>query len=249
MRDHLRIAAIAGITCLIGCGSSDLDLVGLTPTTLSDGLVAHWTFDQTEGPDLLDDSGNRRNGVISGATFRSDGRFGNALHFRDGDSVTVDNFPYATASWSFSAWVRIGAGDATTNDFGTIVSTEILQQGGWQFQTKNPSMGMFWTFAYWNQDFTHHECVCFEPDRWSHATVVRDAALDRISFYIDGKIADAEDSPPPILQGTSTLFMGKWMGAGRLFSGSIDDVAIYRRALSAAEVAEIHTRPPPPPQP
>jgi hypothetical protein len=39
--------------------------------------------------------------------------------------------------------------------------------------------------------------------------------------------------------------MGKWSGTGRLFAGSLDDVAIYNRALSAAEVAELHERPAP----
>jgi hypothetical protein len=42
--------------------------------------------------------------------------------------------------------------------------------------------------------------------------------------------------------------MGKWMGPGRLFTGSLDDVTIYHRALSAAEVAELHARPAPRPR-
>jgi hypothetical protein len=42
--------------------------------------------------------------------------------------------------------------------------------------------------------------------------------------------------------------MGKWMGEGRLFSGSLDDVAIYDRALLAAEVEALHERPPPRPK-
>ena len=67
-------------------------------------------------PILEDDSGNRRDGTISGATFTNDGRFGGALHFRRGDSVTVDNFPDATASWSFSAWIRISDEDIATDD-------------------------------------------------------------------------------------------------------------------------------------
>jgi hypothetical protein len=46
--------------------------------------------------------------------------------------------------------------------------------------------------------------------------------------------------------GTSDLITGKWLGPGR-FSGSFDDIAIYDRALSAAEVAELHARPPPGP--
>jgi hypothetical protein len=234
---------------LVGCGSTHLDVVDLTPTTLSSGLVAHWTFDQTEGPVLIDESGNRRDGLVSGATFTTDGRFGGALHFKKGDSVTVENFPYARSSWTFSAWVRIAADDDVTDDFGTVVSTEVLMQSGWQFQTRGRSEDIYWTFAYWNQTFLHYECVCFEVGRWSHVTVVRDGSTNLLFFYVDGHLARPGESAPPILQGTSTLYMGKWMGPGRLFSGSIDDVAIYDRALSAAEVEELDMRPPPRPKP
>jgi len=80
-----------------------IDAVGLAPTTLGDGLVAHWAFDETGGTVLADDSGNSRDGVVSGATFRNDGRFAGALHFAPGHSVTVERSPYATANWTFSA--------------------------------------------------------------------------------------------------------------------------------------------------
>jgi hypothetical protein len=42
--------------------------------------------------------------------------------------------------------------------------------------------------------------------------------------------------------------MGQWGGEGRLFSGAIDDVSSYDRALLPAEVAELHVRPPVPPR-
>jgi hypothetical protein len=126
---------------LIGCGPGYIDAVGLAPTTLGSGLVAHWTFDQTDGPILTDDSGNRRDGTVSGGSFRNDGRFDGALHLRPGDSVTVENFPYATPSWTFSAWVRISDEDLPPDDFGTVVSTEMMQQGGWEFQTRGRSSG------------------------------------------------------------------------------------------------------------
>ena len=236
---------------LVGCGTTELDVVDLTPTTLGIGLVAHWTFDQTEGPELFDESGNRRNGTITGAVFTNDGRFGGALHFKQGDSVTVENFPYANSSWSFSAWVRIADDDVVTDDFGSVVNTEVLGQSGWQFQTHGRSSNIYWNFTYWNQRYVTYDCVCFGPGpgRWSHATVVRDATTNALSYYVDGHLAQpATPAPPSILPGTSTLYMGKWMGAGRPFSGSIDDVAIYSRALSAAEVAELDTRPPPRPK-
>jgi hypothetical protein len=232
----------------LGCGPTYLDASGLAPTTLENGLVAHWPFDETGGPVAADISGNRRDGVVSGATFTSDGRFDGALHFVPGDGVTVERFPYATPSWTFSAWVRIAEEDVETDDFGTVVSTEVMQNGGWQLQTRGRSSGIYWTFAYWigpgPLDYAHYECECFELGRWSHATVVLDAERDTLSFYVDGELARASASPGAILPGTSDLFMGKWMGEDRLFSGSLDDVAIYDRALEASEVRELDARPP-----
>ncbi len=236
---------------LLGCGPTYLDAAGLAPTTLGSGLVAHWAFDETDGLVVADDSGNRRDGTISGATFTSDGRFGGALHFAPGDSVTVPNFPYATPSWTFSAWVHIGDEDVPNDDFGTVVSTEVMQEGGWQLQTRGRSEGVYWTFAYWlggGMRIANYDCRCFELGRWSHATVVVDAGLDVLSFYVDGKLAQSSALPGPILPGTSDLFMGKWMGEERLFSGSLDDVTLYDRALVAAEVAELDEHPPPPPR-
>ena len=237
---------------LLGCGPTYLDAAGLAPTTLGSGLVAHWAFDEMDGLVVADDSGNRRDGTISGATFRSDGRFGGALHFLPGDSVTVASFPYAAPSWTFSAWIRIGEEDVVATDFGSAINTEVLGEGGWQLQTRDRSSGIYWSFAYWagsgRTGYGSYECRCFELGRWSHATVVVDAGLDLLSFYVDGKLAQSIALPGPILPGTSDLFMGKWMGDGRLFSGSLDDVTIYDRALAAAEVAELDERPPPPPK-
>jgi len=236
---------------LLGCGPTSIDAIGLAPTTLGSGLVAHWTFDETDGSVLADHSGNRRDGIVSGATFTSDGRFDGALHFVPGDSVTVEQFPYATASWTFSAWIRVGEEDVAPDDFGSAINTEVLLEGGWQLQTRNRSSGIYWSFAYSlgsGRGYGSYECRCIELGRWSHATVVVDAEQNLLSFYVDGKLAESSASPGPILPGTSELFMGKFMGEGRLFSGSLDDVAIYDRALLAAEVAELDARPPPRPK-
>jgi hypothetical protein len=234
-----------------GCGPTHIDAVGLAPTTLSSGLVAHWTFDQMDGPILEDDSGNRRDGAISGATFTSDGQFDGALHFQRGDAVTVENFPDATSSWSFSAWIRIAESDTIPDELGVAVTTEDYEKGGWEFQTYGLSSGVYWHFGYWigpPSRYAHYECRCFSVGRWSHATIVLDGAASVLSFYLDGQLQESRPSAPPILPGTRTLYMGKWMGPGRLFTGSLDDVTIYHRALSAAEVAELHVRPAPRPR-
>ena len=239
------------VVFLVGCGPSHIDAVGLTPTTLGSGLVAHWTFDQTEGTVLVDDSGELRDGTVSGATWTSDGRFAGALHFRPGNFVSVENFPEATESWTFSAWIRIADEDTAIDELGVAVTTEDYQKGGWEFQTYGLSSGVYWHFGYWidsTSKWAHYEYHFFEVGRWSHATVVVDGLAGQVSFYVDGQLQEPRLSAPPILPGTRTLFMGKWMGAGRLFAGSLDDVAIYSRALSQTEVNELQTRPPPRPK-
>jgi hypothetical protein len=240
------------IVFLAGCGPSHIDAVGLAPTTLSSGLVAHWTFDQGDSTVLEDDSGNRRVGTIAGAKWTNDGHFDGALHFQHGDTVTVDRFPDATESWTFSAWIRIAEEDTIPDELGVAVTTEDYQKGGWEFQTYGLSSGVYWHFGYLTEPpskYAHYEYHPFVVGSWSHATVVVDAAAKLLSFYVDGQLMEPPSpSPPPILPGTPTLYMGKWMGAGRLFSGSLDDVAIYSRALSPAEVTELHARPPPRPR-
>jgi hypothetical protein len=235
---------------LAGCGPTHIDAVGITPTTLGTGLMAHWTFDQTEGTTLEDDSGNRRTGVVAGATWVKDGQFNGALHFQKGDTVTVERFPDPGASWSFSAWIRISEEDAANDELGTAISTEAYQQGGWEFQTYGRSSGIYWHFGYLQEPpskYAHYECHCFDAGRWAHAAIVLDAAASLLSFYADGALVDSLSPPPTILPGSPTLFMGRWSGAGRPFVGSLDDVAIYGRALSATEVAELNRLPAPRP--
>jgi hypothetical protein len=233
-----------------GCGPTHIDAVGITPTTLGTGLMAHWTFDQTDGTILDDDSGNRRTGTVAGATWVKDGKFDGALHFQRGDTVTVDRFPDPGMSWSFSGWIRISEEDAANDELGTAISTETYQQGGWEFQTYGRTSGIYWHFGYLQEPpskYVHHECICFDVGRWSHAAVVLDAAASLLSFYAEGELVESVPSPPPILPGSPTLFMGRWTGTGRPFVGSIDDVAIYGRALSATEVAELNRLPAPRP--
>jgi Concanavalin A-like lectin/glucanases superfamily len=240
---------VAGFT--VACGPTHIDAVGLAPPTPASGPIAHWSFDQTGGTTLEDDSGNRRIGTISGATFKNDGQFGGALHFQRGNTVTVENFPDATPSWTFSAWIRISEEDGAADELGTAVSTEDFEKGGWEFQTYGRSSRVYWHFGYWidpMSKYVHYECLCYDVGRWAHATVVRDAEANVINFYKDGVLDRSDPSPPPILPGTSMLLMGRWQQAGRLFAGSLDDVAIYQRALSATEVAELHQHPPVRPQ-
>ncbi|UCD51857.1 MAG: LamG domain-containing protein, partial [Phycisphaerales bacterium] len=77
------------------------------------------------------------------------------------------------------------------------------------------------------------------PPGWHHLAVTIDSATMTASLYVDGALADSgETATLPKDLGTPTQ---NWLGrsqyaADGYFTGSLADLAIYNRALSAGEV-------------
>src|SRR5436853_6479714 len=72
------------------------------------GLVAAYAFSEGSGTTVADTSGNNNNGTISGATWTSAGRFGNALVFNGTSArVTVPDAAslQLTSGMTLEAWV------------------------------------------------------------------------------------------------------------------------------------------------
>src|SRR4029077_19546903 len=78
-----------------------------TPTP-STSLVAAYSFNEGTGAIVNDVSGNGNNGTISGATWTTSGKYGNALSFNGSNSrVTVPDSAslHLTTSMTLEAWV------------------------------------------------------------------------------------------------------------------------------------------------
>jgi hypothetical protein len=236
---------------MLSCGSAPIDAVALAPGSVARGLVAHWSLDEGAGTAVLDRSGNGHAGTLSGGSWVPRGRFGGALTLAPGDSVTVHEFPQATPSWTVSLWTYLTAADLGGQNE-TLLSTENVFAGGWQLHLDDrPGYARF-DAAYWVgdpvDDYVVLFCDCIETDTWIHLTAVFDGAAGRFSLHRDGVEVDRADMPNTILPGDSTLYFGKWNMNERLFSGLLDDVAIWSRALSPEEIQLITTRPVPAPE-
>ena len=256
------------------CSSRGLDVVGPDLDSLKHDMVAHWSCDETTGM-LLDDSGSEYNGNIIGATRLPDSGhagFGGALHFDSGNSVVVGSFPQATdSSWSVSLWVRPadwgspspspdnGSGDT----YVTLISTEMVRSGGWEMTARFPNSDFVertwrYNFAYpspsdaapWTYQWA--EPVGLDFNIWTHLVAVVDAdpMAMKLSFYKNRVLsASAETTIASlILQGTNALYLGTWWGGGRYFVGDLDDIVIYRRALTQPEVDRLYKQPAPNPR-
>ena len=245
---------IASGMVLAACGTIPLELVTVDPRSLSMGLVAHWTFDEGSRTVVGDHSGNGHDGQLTGGTWTGAGHFGGALHLAAGDYVTVSDFPQATSNWTVSVWIQLSpeqlAMDTATNDYGTILSTEIAFMGGWQLQLdERPGYqrfdASFWAGSTSSGDYVVNDCQCVVTGQWLHLTAVFDDDADLFTLYQGDTVANRMAMPSSIQPGDATLYMGRWNQDQRFLSADLDDFAIWNRALTAGEVTVISQQSPP----
>lgn len=78
---------------------------------------------------------------------------------------------------------------------------------------------------------------------WRHLAVaydVSDAKVLTLKFYVDGKLAGQKTVNDFDVAGLSAMSLNGGSGASNSFSGDIDELAIYNRALSDAEIAALN---------
>ena len=237
---------------LVACACSEVPVhvIELAPNTLSQELIAHYRFDDTSGNSVRDSSGNLRDGVLTGGAWLTDGQFAGALRLGNNEYVRVDAFPAAQAKFSVSAWVRINSYQQDTTDtgqWGTIVSTEKGNTGGWEVnvghQQANPSLN----FGLWKGptqgDYDAATCVCLPIGTWTQVAAVVDSAALQLSFYVNGKLLIRSAIAKGILPGSVQLAIGEFPEGSRYLLGDVDEIAVWNRALVAEEVESLYSRP------
>jgi len=260
--DLFALALIA--VAVAGCSAGNIDAIDLAPDALLEGLIAHWTFDESPGATVAADStANHHDGtVLPGTTWLPGEHFGGALHFTGNltdSEVDVPMFPQPTASWSVAGWIRAPAGD-TGDSYATIVSTEIPGVGGWQLNlglapavpTNPMNTVSLYQYAYSNgtgvtNGYIFKNCECFVPDEWVHVAGIFDADNQTISLYQNGKSSGSKPAAQTILRGSDTLYFGRWQDpATRRLIGDLDDFVVYNRALTLPEIQKLASAPLPP---
>jgi alpha-tubulin suppressor-like RCC1 family protein len=214
------------------------------------GLVAWWSG---EG-DATDLFGSNNGNVQGGAGFDS-GEVGQAFNF-DGTNqyVYLSNSPSLNPSGSLSleAWIYplASTGNHTIigkwGDQGDFFNQrsyilDVTADNALQFAiTDTPHQ---WDTSFHQFNTTNNAVPL---NQWSHVAAVYDQSTGVRSMYINGvMIATRTDAPITILNSTSDVGIGgrltSPMVPADFFAGRIDEVAIYHRALSAAEVQAIYS--------
>jgi uncharacterized protein (TIGR03437 family) len=205
--------------------------------TVPTGLIAAYGFDAGSGTTAADASGNGITGNIHDAAWTTSSKFGKALSF-NGSSNYVDLGNPAslqiTGSMTWSAWV-MATGDPA--DDGQIVAK------GWQFKT-SPDTGPH-TFgvavapAGSPSSLTQRYSKTVRAlNTWYYVAGVYNASARTLDIYVNGVLDNGVlRGTVPAAQASSSRNVTIGMNSdGYNFKGVIDEVRIYGRPLSQAEI-------------
>lgn len=197
------------------------------------GLVAWWTFDEENGsPVALDYSGNRLGGRIVKAT-RAPGISGKAL-VCDGGCVVVANRDALSfdSAMTVECWVKTDTGG---QDNRWLVNR--VYGGGSAAGFRLGVMAGKPCFEVPMTDWSHH-LIADTPlptGRWVHLAGTFDGKTMRL--YVDGEERGTMERAGPIHPSAFPLSLGSYeAGHPAFFTGLLDEVKLYNRALSHDEV-------------
>jgi hypothetical protein len=244
VRIYNRALSATEVSNLYKLGAVKLGTTEQASNFMSNGLVGYWPFN---GKDInwtsgttgtaYDRSGNGNNGTLTNMNQSSSpvaGKIGQALSFNGVNNVIqMNNVNLNTAASAFntiSFWMKW---DGTTN-------VALLTWGNF-YDIWIPSSTCMGFNA--GQGDAYGINPTSISNKWSYVTLIiyNGAYTGNNKIYINGNdqiLSQCSGSGQSQTSGT-TLYLGN-LANGYWFNGTIDEVRIYNRALSAAEVKGLY---------
>jgi len=218
---------------------------------ITDGLVGYWTFDgsDTDTVSAADSSGQGNDGTLNGGPVPAIGKIGQAIKF-DGidDIITVSGTNKPTVDEvTISAWVKINNFRSANHH---VIASDISGNNGFYMTIYRASATnrLYLSVRNGTSSETHYATIdggLLEFGRWYHIAAKYDKTAEEISYYVNG-VKDSEVDTVAggfgsIAQNTQNMDIGHDTSISTSqFDGTIDDLRIYNRALSADEITALY---------
>lgn len=217
---------------------------------VEDGLVSWWSFDQaTIKGETVEDGFGDNNGTIEGDPEIVAGQIGNCLMFDGDDFVTIphsESLDVGEGEFSLEAWIKA----SEQQPAGLWINT-IYGKGGTNWKAgyligvrgDNDAAGMggvgilVSAAGGGKETYTDKDV---NDNKWHHVVGVYSRSAGEIRAYIDGKLEQAIAADKGIdLTNEDDARIGRsspGSDSADWYAGSIDEVRLYNRALTDAEV-------------
>jgi hypothetical protein len=212
------------------------------------GLVAAYSFDEGSGMTAGDASGNGNAGALSNAAWIAQGKFGKALSFNGANSwVTVASTALdLRGSLTLEAWVY----PTTVHGWRSVLLKE--QSNGLTYGLYSASGGSGPPQGYVQVGGERGVAgtAALPANAWTHLATTYDGT--HLRLYVNATQVGSRPVSGAVAGSAQPLRIGGNAVWGDHFAGRIDEVRIYGRALSQAEIQADMTTPtapgtPPPP--
>jgi hypothetical protein len=232
-----------------GIDSVYVTVANVIPPPPTDHLAAAYAFDESGGTTTADASGNNNTATLHGSTFES-GKNGNALSFNGAsDYVETPNsaaLDIGGTGLTVAFWVKVNAMNSGVDyvivgkPWYAAAMTSPFYQYGVEY-----SNGYNKTFDFYFGDPAGnlHGPYRMSPvlGSWVHVAYTYDG--NTVKGYLDGTERLSAPDAGSLEQRGNSLRLGVDGAYRQFFNGWLDDLRLYSRALTAAEVQSVMLTP------
>ena len=237
--------------------------IGSGASTLPDatrGLVGYWPLNEGGSGPAIDWSGSGNNGVWGGAQagtsgYYSAGKTGQWAGVFDGSSTYMSanrSFSFGTSTFSVSLWLNL---------LGSSTNMTAVSEGAWGAGSRGWALSYWATAPGWGAapgsvsfvdqiydggPYAFAQCpYSGYIDSWTNIVGVKNMAAQSMAIYLNGSLCQTNIMSNMQASSTNTyptnIFVGKnsWSG-GNFLAGEVNDLRVYDRALTAAEIQELY---------
>ena len=207
-----------------------------------DNMALYFSFDDVAGNTVRDLSPEANDGTLqNGAEVVGGGVYGNAIQLNGVDSyvrVPTDNSLMLEDAVTIAAWAKYDNGGGVWQ----CILTNGVQSGPWEnyglFINKDGKY-LYFTILL-NGAHTVHSSPAqpdIVPDSWLHVAASYDSTTARI--YLNGVQIHEQARGGAMTTHDTELRVGDRQNSGTVFSGVMDEVALFNVALSEAQINDV----------
>jgi prepilin-type N-terminal cleavage/methylation domain-containing protein len=217
--------------------------LSLSPLYNSSGLVGYWKFDEGSGTNAAESSGGGNGATLFDSPTWTTGKVGSGALTFDASSwqstyTANTSTTQPTTAVSLAFWMKAGTTNGIQHVIAADTNADSLTHGYGAWLQNN-------YFEFYAVTYSGGGLMISYSDttNWHHVVGTFDGS--NVRLYLDGVLNGSTPIAGPIDYTGATY--GFTLGAAQhsahtiyYYTGSLDDVRVYNRALSAAEVAALY---------
>ncbi|NBO55747.1 MAG: hypothetical protein EBU84_14440, partial [Actinobacteria bacterium] len=196
----------------------------------SSGPIGYWNFNDSTS--IGKDSITGTVLTATGATYTASGKSGGGLALAGNQylSGALANLPTGSSGYTIGGWMRTTSAGSEQGilgwgTWGEVGTTNALRTTG------SNGFVNYW----WSRDLGGTSSIT--NNTWIHVIATYDGTTRRI--YVNGSQVSSDSQAPPNV--VNANFRIGSTNSAEWFNGTLDDIVIYNRGLSAAEITTLYT--------